>query len=174
MLEIEALETEVWKAFDGWLLIFNDTLELAAAVPHAFRYVVDSVDEADWTHINGVLGIIAGKTYDACKNVIVQEHRTLYVLSLLASWGAFESFIEEVTKAALRAEPALVAKPEFAKTTRKVAERNLSPADSQKEIIDKMVNGQRGRLTEDGDGKYGPCPRVLDTLNPARLAGEAR
>lgn len=162
MLETEALETEVWKAFDGWLLIFNNTLELAAAVPHAFKYVVDSVDGANWNHINGVLGIIAGKTYDACKNVIVEEHQTLYVLALLASWGAFESFIEEVTKAALRAEPALLAKPEFARTTRRVADRNLSPADSQREIIDKMINGQRGRLTEDGGGKYEEQLRLAD------------
>ncbi|BBY67747.1 hypothetical protein [Mycolicibacterium helvum] len=162
MLETEALETGVWQAFDGWLTIFNDTLELTAAVPHAFKYVVDSVDTDKWAHINRILGMIAGQTYDACKNVIDREHETLHVLCLLASWGAFEAFIEEATKAALRAEPALLAKPEFARTTRKVAEKNLSPDDSREEIIDKVVNGQRGPLTEDGDGKYEDQLRLAD------------
>jgi hypothetical protein len=163
MLETEALETGVWQAFDGWLTIFNDTFELAAAVPHAFEFVVESVTRPNWFLTNDILGgFIACQTYDACKSVIERKHETLYVLCLLASWGAFESFIEEVAKATLRTDLALLTKPEFARTTRKVADKNLSEEVSREEIIDNVVNGQRGPLTEDGDGKYEEQLRLAD------------
>jgi hypothetical protein len=155
MLENEALETGVSSAFDAWMTIFNDVLELTAAVPPAFKLVVESVTRPDWLLINDVLGSFnACKTYDACKNIIDRDHETLYVLCLLASWGAFESFVEETSKAALRAQPELLSNPAFERVTRRVAELDLTEDERRGRMIDNVVNGQRGKLDDDGNGKY--------------------
>jgi hypothetical protein len=65
------VESGVGKAYDAWLGLSNDALELAAVIPFAFAYVVESTTNPDWKHINGLMGrFMACKTYDACKRSV--------------------------------------------------------------------------------------------------------
>lgn len=150
------IDSDVGRAFDAWLGLSNDTLELAAATPFAFAYVVDSTSQPNWLHINTVMGgFLASKTYDACKRSIDSNHETLYVLTLLASWGAFEAYVEDVAKAGLRARPELLSHRAFDRARRRAEEmRDLDESRQFEWIIDRVIGGCRDRLDAAGNGKY--------------------
>ncbi|MCT7656830.1 hypothetical protein [Mycobacterium deserti] len=144
------------KAFDAWLSLSNDSLELTAVIPWAFAYVVESTTQPDWEHINRVMGQFnACKAYDACKRSVDSHYETLYVLTLLASWGAFEAYVEDAAKAGLRARPELLSNTAFDRAKRKAEE--LTDADEAQRfeyIIDRVIGSIRDRLDADGNGKY--------------------
>jgi hypothetical protein len=149
------VDSEMDKAFDAWLKLFHSSLELTAAIPFAFAYVVESTTQPDWGHINRVIGIRASQTYDACKRIIDAKYETLYVLTLLGSWGAFEAYVEDAAKAGLRLRPGLLSNKAFDKAKRKSEE--LADADESERfeyIIDRVVGSVRNQLDADGNGKY--------------------
>jgi hypothetical protein len=115
--------------------------------------VVESVTRSNWKLLNDVLGSIhAGKTYDAAKRHLDNDNETLYVLCLLASWGAFESFVEEMTKAKIRAKPELTSDPAFAKAPLKA--EGLDELERLERVIEMVIQNQKGRLDPKGNGKY--------------------
>jgi hypothetical protein len=170
--ELDFLQTGVMDAFNGWLAIFNDVLELTAAVPPAFSVVVESVERANWRLLNEVLGITAGKAYDAAKHQLESSNETLYVLFLLASWAAFESFVEEIPGALIRIDPALISTPAFEKARNRADRENLTGSERLERIIDIVVPNQKGPLTAQGGGKYEDQLRLvgLDGEVPVDLA----
>lgn len=154
MRETDFLQTGVMEAFNGWLTIFNDVLELTAAVPPSFTVVVESVKRTDWRLLNNVLGLTAGKTYDAAKHQLDNNNETLYVLFLLASWAAFESFVEEIPAALIRIDPALISAPAFDKARNRADNESLTGSERLERIIDIVIPKQKEALTPEGGGKY--------------------
>ncbi|MDX1875544.1 hypothetical protein SBI67_25775 [Mycolicibacterium sp. 120266] len=144
------------KAFDAWLKLSNDSLELTAVIPWAFAYVVESTARPDWTHINQVMGQFnACRTYDACKRSVDTQFDTLFTLTLLASWGAFEAYVEDAAKAALRLRPELLSAPAFDKAKRKAADLDTADETERFEfVIDRVVGAAHDKLEADGGGKY--------------------
>jgi hypothetical protein len=94
-----------------------------------------------------VLGLTAGKTYDAAKRQLDNDNETLYVLFLLASWGAFESFVEEIPAALIRIDPALISAPAFEKARKRADNDGLTGSERLERIIDIVVPNQKGELT---------------------------
>lgn len=154
MREIDFHHSEIGQAFDAWLTIFNDILELTAAVPPSFTVVVESVDRANWRLLNEVLGFTAGKTYDAAKRHLDNGNQTLHVLFLLAAWGAFESFIESIPAALIGIEPDLISTPAFAKARGRAEREGLTGKAQLERVIEIAVTNQKSALTPDGGGKY--------------------
>jgi hypothetical protein len=61
--------------------------------------------------MNDMFGFVAGKLHDACTSNIDSGFQTLNVLCLLGSWGAFETFVEDASKAALPRQRELLSIP---------------------------------------------------------------
>lgn len=80
--------------------------------------------------------------------------KLLYVLCLLASWAAFESFVEEVPAAMIRVDPTLVSAPAFAKARARSEKEGLRGAEILERIIEIVVPNQKGKLDPDGGGRY--------------------
>jgi hypothetical protein len=149
------VDSDMGSAYEAWLDLSNDSLELTAVIPWAFTYVVESTTLPNWRHINELLGIMAAKTYDACKRSIDTNYETLYVLTLLASWGAFEAYVEDAAKAGLRLRPELLSNTAFDRARRRADE--LTDADETQRfefVIDRVVGSIRDRLDGEGNGKY--------------------
>ena len=114
------------EAFDAWITIDNDILNITAAVPPAFNVVVESVDRPDWRLLNDVLGLRAGDAYDAAKRQLDNANETLYFLCLLASWAAFESLVEDGSAALIRTDRALIDLPGFDKARTRADREGLA------------------------------------------------
>jgi hypothetical protein len=97
---------------------------------------------------------MAGRTYDACKRSIDGNYETLYVLTLLASWGAFEAYVEDAAKAGLRIRPELLSNNAFARAKRKAEELAADESARFEFIIDRVLGSVRNKLDENGNGKY--------------------
>lgn len=171
MREIDFHHSEIGQAFEAWLTIFNDIVELTAAVAPSFTVVVESVDRADWRRLNEVLGFTAGPTYDAAKRHLASGNETLHVLFLLAAWGAFESFIESVPAAMIRIDPGLISAQVFDKARSRAEREGLTGIAQSERVVEIAVVSQKTPLTPDGGGKYenqlalvgldGPVPHDL-------------
>jgi hypothetical protein len=153
MLESEFLQTEVATAFNSLMKLSSDFLGLTFAVYRAFE-VVGSVDTADWQLFNSLLGFAAPMVYDQAKVHREQSHATLHVMTLLASWGVFEAFIEDVCKGMVSIELELLDAAEFDAGRRRADRRSVDAFELTEFIVDFTLSNQRSRLDADGNGKY--------------------
>lgn len=149
------IDSDMGKAYGALLKLTNASLELTAAVPFAFAYAVKSVDESGWRLINDMFGFTAGKLYDSCKSNFENGFQTLNVFCLLESWGAFETFVEDASKAAIRRQRDLLSNSVFDKARRRVEQlQDLTDNERFERIIGIVISSQRDPLDATGNGKY--------------------
>ena len=154
MREIEFLDSEVATAFNSWVVLSGDVIGLTGTVYRALDVVVESVDRYNWLFLNRILGFEAPGTYDNAKAHKESGNQTLHVVTLLASWGVFETLVEDACLAMVRTDPSIVDSDSF-KSGQKRADKLQVPQDERVEFVAEFVLAQqRGPLTPDGGGKY--------------------
>lgn len=151
---MDFLNSEVATAFNSWVRLSADIIGLTGTVYRAFDLVVESVDDGNWDTLNRILGWDAPLTYDNAKMHRQSGNQTLHVLTLLASWGVFETLIEDACLAMVRTDPSIIDSDVF-KPGHKRADKQDIPGDERNEFVAEFVIAQqRGPLTAEGGGKY--------------------
>lgn len=94
------------------------------------------------------------KSIDDAQHEIDKDFETVHAMTLMAAWGAFEAYVEDVCRATLALEPALLRTDAFKKVTLKAETLLLTDPLKQMEVVFGEAIAKVGTDLKVGIGKF--------------------
>lgn len=140
------------EPFDYWIDYANSVLELTGAIYDSFDAIVtaDNYPEVEQIH----MGLYQDVIVDVARRSVDEDHPTLHSLVLLASWGTFETLVEDVCKNVLRIEPQRLGDQIFDKAADKATRQNLQEPERSETIIESTLNFVRQNCNKTGQSRF--------------------